>query len=54
MSEEVKEFISRLKTVKKKACEEFITAKTVYDRAKKGIYNIVEIDGVKFVLEDKK
>ena len=33
MTEEIKEFISRLKTVKSKACDERITVKTVHDRA---------------------
>lgn len=54
MTEEVKAFLSRLKTVKNKACQEYITVKTVHDRAKKGIYNMIEIDGVKFILEDER
>ena len=54
MTEEIKEFINRLKTVKNKACDERVTVKTVHDRAKKGIYEMINIDGVKasFVLYD--
>lgn len=51
MNKEVQEFISRLKTVKNKACDERVTTKTIYDRAKKGCYQMVEIDGVKFILD---
>lgn len=51
MNEEVKNFLSRLKTVKNKAWDERVTVKTVHDRAKKGIYNMIEIDGVKFIVE---
>lgn len=46
-----KDFISRLKTIKNKACDERVTVKTIYDRASKGIYEMVEIDGVKFIVE---
>lgn len=53
MTQEIKEFISRLKTVKSKACDERVTVKTVYDRAKKGIYEMIDIDGVKFIVETK-
>lgn len=53
MTQEIKEFISRLKTVKSKACDERVTVKTIYDRAKKGIYKMIEIDGVKFIAEPK-
>lgn len=54
MNEEVKEFISRLKTVKSKACDERVTVKTIYDRGTKGIYEMIDIDGVKFIVEPKK
>lgn len=51
MNKEVQEFISRLKTVKNKACDERVTTKTIYDRASKGIYEMLNIDGVKFIVE---
>lgn len=54
MNEEIKEFISRLKTVKNKACDERVTVKTIYDRAAKGIYQMIDIDGCKFIVEPKK
>lgn len=53
MNEEIKSFISRLKTVKSKACDERVTVKTIYDRAAKGIYEMLTIDGVKFIVENK-
>lgn len=51
MKQEIQDFLSRLKTVKHKACDEYVTVKTIYDRAKKGGYQMVEIDGVKFILD---
>lgn len=51
MNKEVQEFLSRLKTVKSKACDERVTVKTIYDRAAKGIYEMLTIDGVKFIVE---
>lgn len=54
MNEEIKAFISRLKTVKNKACDERVTVKTVHDRVKKGIYQMIDIDGCKFIVEPKK
>lgn len=53
MNKEVQEFLSRLKTVKSKACDERVTVKTIYDRAAKGIYEMLTIDGVKFIVEPK-
>jgi hypothetical protein len=53
MNKEIKDFISRLKTVKNKACDERCSVLTVYNRIKKGIYKEVVIDGVKFVLEEE-
>lgn len=53
MNEGIKNFISRLKTVKNKACDERCSVLTVYNRIKKGIYKEVVIDGVKFVLEEE-
>lgn len=53
MNKEVQEFISRLKTVKNKACDERCSVITVYNRIKKGIYKEVVIDGVKFIVEPK-
>lgn len=54
MNKEVQEFLSRLKTVKNKACDERVTTKTIYDRASKGIYEMLNIDGVKFIIEPEK
>lgn len=54
MNEQIKEFLSRLKTVKNKACDERVTVKTVHNRVKKGDYRMVEIDGVKFIVEEEK
>lgn len=51
MTEEIKDFLNRLKTVKNKACDERCSVLTVYNRIKKGVYKEVVIDGVKFVLE---
>lgn len=54
MTEEIKEFLSRLKTVKNKACDERVTVKTIHDRVKKGIYEMIDIDGYKLIVESKK
>lgn len=53
MNKEIEQFLGRLKTVKNKACDERVTVKTIYNRAEKGIYDMIEIDGVKFIVEDK-
>lgn len=53
MTEEVKEFFGRLKTFKNKACDERVTILTVYNRVRKGVYQTIEIDGVKFIVEPK-
>ena len=53
MSKEVKEFLSRLKSIKDKAFEERVVTKTIYDRIKKGIYETVEIGGMKIIVEPK-
>lgn len=54
MNKEVKEFLSRLKSIKDKAFEEKVVTKTIYDRIKKGIYETVEIGGMMFIVEPKK
>lgn len=54
MTQEVKDYLSRLKTVKNKACDERVTVKTVHERAKKGIYEMIDIDGMKFIVEPEK
>lgn len=54
MTKEIQNFLSRLKTIKNKACDERVTVKTIYNRAKKGIYTVVSIDGVMFVLEEER
>lgn len=51
LTSEIQQYLSRLKTVKNKACDERVTVKTIYNRCEKGIYEMVEIDGVKFILE---
>lgn len=53
MTEEVREFLSRLKSVKDKAFEERVVTKTIYDRIEKGIYKTIEIGGMKFIVEPK-
>lgn len=54
MDDNVQKFLTRLKTIKNKACDERVTVKTVHDRAKKGIYKMIDIDGCKFIVEPKK
>lgn len=54
MTEEVKEYLSRLKSIKDKAFEERVVTKTIYDRIKKGIYETTEIGGMMFIVEPKK
>lgn len=54
MTEEVKEFLSRLKSIKDKAFEERVVTKTIYDRIAKGMYETIEIGGMKFIVEPKK
>lgn len=51
MTEEVRKFLGRLKSVNEKAYEERVTVRTIYDRILKGIYEIVEIGGMKFIIE---
>lgn len=53
MTNEVKEFLSRLKSVKEKAFEERITVQAIYSRIRKGIYETVEIGGITFIVEPK-
>jgi hypothetical protein len=54
MTEEVKQYLSRLKSIKDKAFEERVVTKTIYDRIKKGMYGTVEIGGMMFIVEPKK
>lgn len=54
MTEEVKQYLSRLKSIKDKAFEERVVTKTIYDRIKKGIYETTEIGGMMFIVEPKK
>lgn len=54
MTEEVKKFLSRLKTVKDMACDLRVTPKTIYDRIKKGDYECIEISGIKLIVEPEK
>lgn len=54
MTEEVQKFLSRLKSVKDKAFEERVVTKTIYDRIAKGIYQTIDIGGMKFIVEPEK
>lgn len=45
---------SKLKTIKNKYIAEGITSPAMYKRIAKGLYDIIEIDGVKFVVGDYK
>lgn len=54
MTNEVKGFLSRLKSVKEKAFEERLTVQSIYNRIRKGIYETVEIGGITFIVEPKK
>lgn len=54
MTEEVKQYLSRLKSIKDKAFEERVVTKTIYDRIKKGMYETTEIGGMMFIVEPKK
>lgn len=51
ITKEQMDFLKRLKTFKNKACDERISVITVYNRAEKGIYEQVIVDGVKFIVE---
>lgn len=54
MTEEVKQFLERLKKVSTKAIEEKTAPKVVYERARKGIYEMISIDDVFFIVEPEK
>lgn len=54
MTKEIQDFLAHLKTVKNKACQERVHVKTVYNRARRGVYEIINIDGVQFVVEPEK
>ena len=54
MNEDVKDFLIRLKSIKDKAFEERVVTKTIYYRISKGIYETIEIGGMKFIVEPKK
>lgn len=51
MKEEIRKYLSRLVTIKNKACNERVVVNTIYNRVEKGIYEMIEIDGVKFIVE---
>lgn len=53
MNEEIRRFLKRLKTVRTKATEEGLTTMGIYQRISKGVYETIEIDGVKFIIEDE-
>lgn len=54
MTEEVKKFLERLKKVSTKAIEEKTAPKVVYERARKGIYEMISIDDIFFIVEPEK
>lgn len=54
MTKEILDFLSRLKSIKDKAFEERVVTKTIYDRIAKGMYETIEIGGMKFIVEPKK
>lgn len=54
MEKEVKDFLSRLKRVSTKAFEERTSPKIIHERTKRGVYEMIEIDGMKFIVEPKK
>ena len=51
--EVIEGYLKRLKTVKNKAIKEVVTTQCVYQRIRRGIYNVVSIDGVIFIVEDE-
>ena len=51
--EVIEGYLKRLKTVKNKAIKEVVTTQCVYQRIRRGIYNVVLIDGVIFIVEDE-
>lgn len=53
MKEEVKDYLSRLKRVSTKAFEEHTSPKIIHERTKRGAYEMIEIDGMKFIVEPK-
>lgn len=48
---EKKAYLGRLKRISTKAWEEHTSHKMISERAKRGVYKIIEIDGMKFVEE---
>lgn len=53
MTQEVKDYLSRLKRVSTKAFEEHTSPKIIHERTKIGVYEMIEIDGMKFIVEPK-
>lgn len=51
--EVIEGYLKRLKTVKNKAIKEVVTTQCVYQRIRRGIYKVVSIDGVIFIVEDE-
>lgn len=54
MIQEVKDYLSRLKRVSTKAFEEHTSPKIIHERTKRGVYEMIEIDGMKFIVEPEK
>lgn len=53
MTQEVKDYLRRLKRVSTKAFEEHTSPKIIHERTKRGVYEMIEIDGMKFIVEPK-
>lgn len=53
MAQEVKDYLSRLKRVSTKAFEEHTSPKIIHERTKRGVYEMIDIDGCKFIVEHK-
>lgn len=54
MEDSVKDYLSRLKRVSTKAFEEHTSPKIIHERTKRGVYEMIEIDGMKFIVEPEK
>lgn len=54
MTEEIRNFLGKLKTVRTKAAEEGRTTMCIYQRIARGLYDTIEIDGVKFIIGEER
>ena len=53
MEDSVKDYLSRLKRVSTKAFEEHTSPKIIHENKKRGVYEMIEIDGMKFIVEPR-